>query len=135
MSTRHPARPVTLWTGWIAFAAVMISVVGLYNLLTGLAAATSDDVYVTTPGLVILLDVTTWGWIHAVWGALLLVTGVATLLGKAWGRYAALGLVTVNMVTQLVLLPAYPFFAVVTIALEVLVVWAIVVHGEELERL
>ncbi|MCL8026425.1 DUF7144 family membrane protein [Nocardioides bruguierae] len=131
-----PRKPrPTLWVGPIAFAAVMIAVAGLFNVLTGLTAIATDDVYVTGSRALLVLDVTAWGWVHLVTGVLLLATGVMTLAGRLWARLAALALVVLNLLTQLVLLPATPYASMVTIALEVVVVWAILVHGEELENL
>ncbi|MBS44125.1 MAG: hypothetical protein CMH83_13365 [Nocardioides sp.] len=134
-SRTRPSGPITLWTGWIAFAAVMVFLVGAFHLVRGLTAVLSDDVFVTVPGAVLVLDVTAWGWVNTVWGLVLLVTGIAVLLGQAWARWVALGLVVTNMVVQLTLLPSAPLPATVTLIMETLVVWAILVHGEEVERL
>lgn len=131
----RPGTTTTLWVGWIAFAAVMISLSGLFNAISGLAAVFSDDLFTVTPRGVLVLDVTGWGWVHLVLGVGLLATGVGTLLGSMVARMAALVLVALNMVSQLLLMPAYPFWSIVVIAMDILVIWAITVHGEEIESL
>ena len=41
----------------------------------------------------------------------------------------------VNMISQLLFMPAYPFWALLIIVLDVVVLWALVVHGEEMRTL
>jgi hypothetical protein len=126
-------RPPTLWTGWIVFAGVMLGVVGSFNVITGLAALLADDVYVGGDRVTVALDVTSWGWVHLIWGAIMVAAGVALMAGRLWARMLAVFLVSVNMMTQLLVMPGYPFWALLVIAVDAVVIWAILVHGEELE--
>ena len=123
----------TGWTGWVVFAGVMLAVVGTFNVITGLAALLADDVYVSGERATVALDVTSWGWVHLIWGAIMAATGVALMVGRLWARMLAVFLVAVNMMTQLLVMPGYPFWALLVIAVDALVIWAILVHGEELE--
>ncbi|WP_196781031.1 DUF7144 family membrane protein [Nocardioides sambongensis] len=127
------ARQRTLWVGPIAFAAVMLCIVGLFNVVTGLTAVTSDEITLGTEDLVVILDVTAWGWVHLLLGVLLFLTGLAVLLGQTWGRVVAVALLAVNMVTQVVLVEATPYASLAVIGLEVVVIWALIVHGDEVD--
>jgi hypothetical protein len=117
--------------GWVAFAAVMMIIVGAFNALTGLVAVFTDDVYVAGARNIVVLDVTTWGWVHIALGIGLVVAGAFLAQGALWARIVATILVMINMFSQMMLLPAYPFWALVIIVVDVLVLWAIVVHGDE----
>ena len=64
------------------------------------------------------------------WGGM--ATGAALSSGATWARLVAVIVVVLNLVAQLVVMPAYPFWAMLIIAVDVLVIWAIIVHGEEL---
>jgi len=129
------SRRPTLWVGWIAFAGFMLVMTGLFNLMSGLTAVFTDEVYVGGPRVgTLVLDVTGWGWVHVILGLVLLATGVALMMGQWWARSAAIGFVALNLLTQMALLPAYPFWALLTITVDILVVWAITVHGDELAR-
>lgn len=121
----------TAWVGWIAFASVMLFVVGGFNIIDGLAAIFKDEVFVNTSKGALVFDLTAWGWIHVVLGLLQLFVGYALLRGALWARITAVVLVAVNAVEQLAFLGAYPIWAALIIALDVIVIWAIVVHGDE----
>src|SRR5919106_4617836 len=79
----------------------------------------------------VLLDLSAWGWAHFIVGLLQVVVGLVLFTGARWARIAAIVLVMLNAVAQLAALNAQPTWAVIIIALDVLVLWALVVHGEE----
>jgi hypothetical protein len=129
------AQRVTGWVGWVWFAAFGLLTVGLFNLVAGLVAAfSSEHVLAWTGEGVAIVDVSTWGWVHLVLGLLLVVAGFALFGGSAWARYLAVVLVVLNMVAQFVSLPTTPWWSLVVIVLDVVVLWALVVHGAEVER-
>ncbi len=131
MSSSTPSR--TLWVGWIAFAGVLMLLAGMFNVIGGLAAVFTDDVFVSGPsGGALVLSVTGWGWVHLLWGLVLFVAGLGLFSGNVLARGLAVVLVALNMVTHMLLMPAYPFWSLLTIAIEVLVIWALTVHGHEL---
>ena len=126
---------VTAWVGWVWFAGVVLLMLGLFNAISGLVAAFSPEKLV---GLgeqgIVVLDVSTWGWVHLVVGILLVLVGFALLAGRGWARLVAIVLVVLNVLTQFVALPASPWWSLVTIVLGLFVLWALVVHGDEAER-
>lgn len=123
----------TGWVGWIWFAAVMLIVLGAFNALSGLVALFRRGYYVVGDSGVLLFSLVGWGWIHLVIGVLAIAAGIVLFKGAMWARVAAIVLVAINALTQLAFLAAYPVWATLIIALDVLVIWAIVVHGGELE--
>ena len=138
MNTRQSTTrttEITGWVGWIAFAGMMMLMVGVFNIISGMAAVFNDEIFVTAGNLTVLLDVTTWGWVHIVLGLALVGTGLALASGQTWARVVGVVLVMVNMASQLVALPAYPWWAMIVIAVDVIVLWAIIVHGDEAKAL
>ncbi len=118
-------RPVR-WDGWVRFGAVLVTVVGAFSVIEGLVALLAPSFFVTGGGRVLALNLAGWGWLHLVLGALVLVTGLGLLAGApTWARTVALGLVAINMVVQLVWLPAFPIWSIVIIALDLLVIYAV----------
>jgi hypothetical protein len=126
-----PAAKPTGWVGWIVFTAAMMVILGLFNVINGLAAIFADDLFVTGPGGPIVLDVTAWGWVHFLVGLAVATAGAFLLQGATWARIVAICAVMVNLVAQVLFLPAYPAWSMLIIAVDVLVLWALIVHGEE----
>jgi E3 ubiquitin-protein ligase DOA10 len=129
---RSGATAETGWVGWVWFAAVMLIVLGAFNTVSGLVALFRRSFYVVADDDVLVFPLTTWGWIHLVIGVLAIIVGATLFSGAMWARVAAVVLVAINALTQLAFLVAYPIWATLIIALDVVVIWAIVVHGGEL---
>ncbi|MFC4001223.1 hypothetical protein ACFS2C_07300 [Prauserella oleivorans] len=127
----RPTSAATPWAGWITFGAVMMALLGFFNVIFGLIALFEDTYYAITPQGLLLFDLTTWGWIHLLVGAAAVLAGFALMSGATWARAAAVILASFNAVAHLAFLPAYPIWSVIAIALDVLVIWAVVVHGGE----
>lgn len=130
----EPPR-ATWWLGPIAFAAVMIAMAGLFNVISGSVALFSDDIFVVGPRGALVLNATGWGWVHLLFGIMLVATGVGVLMGALWAQLVAIVLVAVNMCSQLLLLPAYPLWSVVIIAVDALALWALMMHSDEVASL
>jgi hypothetical protein len=131
-ASHSPVAPKsTGWVGWIVFTAAMLLMLGVFNAVNGLAAIFADDIFVTGASGAVIFNVATWGWVHLVLGVLAAATGVALMQGATWARAVAVGFVMLNMLTQLLFLPAYPFWSLLIIVLDVLVLWALIVHGDE----
>ena len=128
--TPTSSRP-TAWVGWTVFTPIMMMMIGVFNAVDGFAAIAADDIFVTGAAGSVVLDVGTWGWVHLVVGAVIATAGVFLLEGATWARFVAIGAVMINMTSQLLFLPAYPFWALLIIVLDVLALWALIVHGNE----
>jgi hypothetical protein len=120
------------WVGWIWFAGLVLVLVGTINAIEGLAAIVEDDVFVTTgEGGLLVFDLTTWGWVHLLLGALQILAGLALFSGATWARVTAIVLVMLSVIGHIAWLNAQPAWSVIVIVLDLLVLWALVVHGDE----
>jgi hypothetical protein len=130
-----PPRQVTGWVGWVAFAGVMLVMLGVFQLIEGLVAIFDNGYFVVRPdGLVVNVDYNAWGWLHFALGVLGIVIGLGLLRGNAAARVAGVILAAVSAIVNLGFIAAYPVWSTIIIAVDVIVIYAIVVHGGELER-
>ncbi|MBF6136832.1 hypothetical protein IU501_28025 [Nocardia otitidiscaviarum] len=119
-SVRHGVAAVTS-----IGAGVLLLTVGTVSLLQGIAAVIDDEIFVVGVEYVYRIDTTSWGWIHIVLGAVLMLCSVGLMMGTAWGRGAAIGFAALSIVANFLWLPYYPWWSVLIIALDVVVIWAV----------
>jgi hypothetical protein len=129
-----PARPQTTgWVGWIVFAGVMMLILGMFHAFQGLIALFQHDYYlVAENGLTIHVNYTGWGWTHLIFGIVVLAAGAALLVGQTWARVVAVVLAVLSAVVNAGFLAAYPVWSAIMIAVDILVIWALTVHGGEM---
>jgi hypothetical protein len=123
----------TAWAGWLVFAAMMMFLLGSFQVIQGLVAIFDDGFYHTTEsGLVIDVDYTAWGWVHLLLGVLIFISGLGVLAGNLAARTVAVGLAGLSALANLLFVEAYPIWSILLIAVDVLVIYALTVHGREL---
>jgi hypothetical protein len=131
-SARSPE--VTGWVGWIVFAATMMMIVASFHVIQGLVAVFNDKYYlVAKSGLTVELDYTAWGWTHILIGAVLFVAGLALFAGQMWARVIGVGLAGLSALANFAFIASYPFWSAIVIAIDVLVIMALTVHGREMK--
>jgi lysylphosphatidylglycerol synthetase-like protein (DUF2156 family) len=121
-------------TGGVVFAGVLLLLNGALAVLQGIAAIAEDDVYARVGGYVYELDLTGWGVIHVVLGALLLATGYGLLKDMAWARFAGILLASLSLVAQFLFLPYAPVWSVIMMAIDVFVIWALTGRQDQADR-
>ena len=99
--------------------------VSLFQILQGIAAVAQDTVYLTGVEYVYQLDVTSWGWIHIVVGAVALATGIGVLTARTWAYLAGIVLTTLSSIANFAFLPYFPIWSGIVIAFNVAVIWAL----------
>lgn len=121
-------------THWLRFAGIIMTIIGVFGILEGITALVDRYYFITgTYGTVFSINLAGWGWFHIIVGALVLIAGVA-LLGTeipTWARVVGVAFVSVNMVLNLLWLPAAPLWAVIVIALDVFILFALVAAHRE----
>jgi hypothetical protein len=123
----------TLWTGWAIFAGIVLFLVGVFQASAGLVALFNDDAFlVTTDRLAVTFDYTAWGWIHLVLGSIVAIAGIAIFRGEVWGRAVGVVVAGLSAFAHLLFIPAFPLWSLIVIAMDVLVIYALCVHGGEL---
>ena len=119
-------QAVSPWAHGIAvFAGVVMIVGGAFQALEGLAGIVRDEWLVVLPEYVFAFDLTLWGWIHLLVGLALLVIGVSLLRGQTWARVAGMVTAVISAILNFVWLPFSPWWALLIIAVDFLVIWAL----------
>jgi hypothetical protein len=111
--------------GFVIFAGVLLIVNGMINVFEGLVALFDDERLVITPENLIVVDVTGWGWVLLISGALLLAVGCGLLAAQTWARITAIVVVGLHTVVQIVSISAYPVWTLLMIAIDVVVLYAL----------
>jgi hypothetical protein len=130
-TTASRAEPSGWAVGLASFAGFMLVLVGAFQFFEGLAAIIKDQFYVVGPNYVYDLDVTAYGWIHLIWGSIVAAAGFGVLAGKLWARLVGIVVASLSAIAQFFYIPYYPLWAVLIIALDVAVIWALCVYGRD----
>ena len=119
--------------GWTWFAAIMMWVIGTFHAIAGLVGIVNDTFYAVTPEYVFQFDVTAWGWIHLIAGVIVFLAGFSLLTGQVWARTIGVIMAVVSILVNFAWLPWYPVWSILMIAAGVFVIWALTVHGRDIE--
>jgi hypothetical protein len=117
-------------SGWVSFAGVMIAIVGIMNVIYGIAAIDSANFYVNNARYV-FSDLNTWGWVMLCLGVLQVAASVSILGGTSWGRWVGIGTAGLNAIAQLLFLPSYPLLSLALFTLDILVLYGLIAHGRK----
>lgn len=126
-----PANVSPWAAGGTMFAGVLLLVDGVFGVVKGIAGIASDEVYARIDNYVFKFDVTAWGWIHLALGIVLLVVGWGILSGATWARVAGVALAALSLVVNFIWLPYQPVWAIVSIAIDTFVIWALCTDRSE----
>ncbi|MBL1287864.1 hypothetical protein PV394_18755 [Streptomyces sp. NE06-03E] len=128
-SSRPSASEPSPWgAAGAMFAGVVLLVDGILSIVKGIAGIASDDVYTRISNYTFKFDITAWGWIHLVLGVILVFVGWGILKGAAWAWGVGIGLAALNLIANFMWLPYQPVWAVISIALDTFVIWALCAH-------
>jgi hypothetical protein len=132
-SAPHRREP-TAWVGFVLFAGIMLVMMGGFEAIQGLVALFKDEYYVVTrSGLLLNVDYTTWGWTHLIIGLVAIATGIGVMLGQMWARVVGIIVAVISAFANLAFIAAYPLWCTIVIAMDVLVIYALAVHGREVK--
>ncbi|SHI13989.1 DUF7144 family membrane protein [Streptomyces sp. 3214.6] len=126
--TSPPAARAGLAAGGVLFAGVLMFVSGILAVFQGIAAISDDDVYARVGDYVYEMNLTGWGWVLLIVGVVAAVTGWGLLKGAEsveWARIMGIVLASLSLILQFLFLPYAPVWALVQIAIDVFVIWAL----------
>ena len=114
--------------GLIVFASVLLLVIACFNLIDGIAAVARSHVFIAGAHYV-FGDLRAWGWITLIIGALQLLAAAGVLAGNQLARWFAVAVVGLNAIGQMFFIPAYPFWSLTIIAVDVVALWGLCAYG------
>jgi hypothetical protein len=129
-------REPTAWVGWIVFAGTIMVMLGIFHVIQGFVALFNEQYFlVGSSGLVVNMDFTTWGWLQIIAGTIVAAAGACLFTGQMWARVVGVLLAMVSALVNISFLAAYPVWSLMMIALDVIVILALTVHGSEMKAL
>jgi len=133
MAQVHHEAPTSGWVGMAMFGGVMMMVAGTFHAMAGLVGLFNSSYWlVPSSELVVSVNYTAWGWLHLIIGVLAIAAGAGILAGQAWARVTGVVLAVISALVNLAFLAAFPLWATLIIAIDVLVIYALVAHGKEI---
>lgn len=130
---RGPGEYPDETSGWAiggaTFAACMILIIGVFQVISALTAIIDDDFFVVGQHYTFHLDTTAWGVIHLIIGIILLATGWGLFMRAPWAGITAIFIVSLSAIANFFFIPYYPFWSILVIALDVWVIWALTRPG------
>ncbi len=111
--------------GMTLVAAVLMMIGGVLDFFAGLAALIRGQFFVTLPNYAFSVSVHNWGWLHLIAGIVVFVTGAALLTDQLWARIVGVVVAGLSAILNFVMLPYQPLWAVIVIALDVLIIIAL----------
>ena len=114
--------------GLVFFAAVLLVIVGFFNIIEGISAIANSHVFVANAHYV-FANLRTWGWITLIIGVLQLIAAGGIVTGNQLARWFAVVVVGLNAIDMMFFIPAYPFWALVIIAVDIVALYGLCAYG------
>ena len=114
--------------GWIAFAGVMLLIIGTMNFIGGIAAIDDANFYVANAQFVIS-DLNTWGWVILITGTAQVLAGLGLFVRNQFARWLGVGFASLNALGQLLMIAAFPLWSLAIFAVDVLIIYGLIVYG------
>ena len=130
---RHPRQDAASRAAWAAggtvFAGLMLLIAGVMAILEGIVGINRDAVFTLNSGsYTYRFDIASWGWIHLALGVVALLVGYGVLRGAEWGRIGGILIAGLNMIANFLFLPYQPVWAIVMVAIDVFIIWALATY-------
>jgi hypothetical protein len=110
-------------------AGVLMILTGLYGFLVGLAMVLRAPFFVYHGGYLYAWSTHNWGWVELILGAVVFAAGACVLLGMVWARAVGIILATMSAVASFLVLPYYPIWSIIGIAVDLFIIWALVAYS------
>jgi hypothetical protein len=133
---RSNSGVLTWWVGWVLFAGIALFTAGAFNAIEGLVALFNPDYYrAARSQLTGQVDYRVYGWTLLVFGVLLASAGYGLMAGRTWARVIGVIAAVISGFTNFAFMAAYPLWTALTMTLDVVVIYALIVHGREVKLL
>ncbi len=124
---------MTGWVGWGYFASLMMMILGVFHGIAGLTAIFKENYFVVTANHLLVFNFQTWGWVTLVLGIIIFFAGLELLRGAMWARIVGVMLAALSFLANMSFMNAYPLWSLTLMVVDVLIIYALTVHGSELK--
>jgi hypothetical protein len=111
--------------GWTVFAALVLLLVGGFNMVQGLVALFAPERLFITSEEMVVLDFDRWGWVLLIWGAVLVAASWGLSVNATWARVFAITVAMLNALGQLTWIGVQPYLSLLIIALDIGIIWGL----------
>jgi len=119
-------------SGWVTFAGFLFFVVGIFHVIDGISALSRAHVfYISGSPNGLFWNIRFWGVVLLIVGGLGIWAGYAVLNRQEIGRTMGIILAGGGIIVQLMFLSAEPTWALIMVAMWIIVLYALIVHGDE----
>jgi hypothetical protein len=118
-------------SGWVMYATVMFVIIGILDVIYGLTMIINDEWVVFTADTIWYLDISAWGWITLLMGVVALAVAGGVYTGQTWARVVGIVAGVLAAVNAFFVMPYYTVWGIAILAMSMLVIWALAVHGDE----
>jgi len=133
MSERMPSSAAV---GWITFAGTLMVIAGGFKILQGLGwIINSNNTFPDGNDAVLGQSATSWGWFQLLLGAVVLLAGLAVFSGNVLARTVGVIAAVVSVFSAFASMTFYPFWSITIIAIDIAVIWALTVHGRDIQKM
>ena len=115
-------------SGWVTFAGVMLFIVGVLNLIYGIAAI-GDSSFFVQDQKYILSNLNTWGWVTLILGLFQLFAAFSLWSGGLYGRMVAILAASLSAIGALLSIPAYPLWSLAVFAIDIIIIHQVAKYG------
>jgi hypothetical protein len=111
-------------------AGVLMMLGGAWDFLAGLATVLKHGFLAHVNSTYAYhWNINSWGWTTLAIGAVVFAAGVSVLLGMTWARVVGVIVASFSAITAFMFLPYYPVWAIILVAIDVYIIWALVSVG------
>ncbi|MFE1176855.1 hypothetical protein [Streptomyces sp. NPDC058773] len=124
-----PPVPPSERSHWVAFAAILLMLSGLFDLINGFVALLDHGYYATTANhgnRLLIFNFSAWGWVWIIIGVAQVLASLGVLLGVRAARIAGIALAALCLIGQLMFLSAFPYWSIFVMAMSLLVIYGLV---------
>jgi hypothetical protein len=132
MATTDYDRGYEKGAGWLLFASVVLLIVGAFNTILGLTLIAGDEIYVTgkDSSVVLVGDVSGWGWVILIVGILEVIASFGVLARSQAARWFGIIMAVLAALAHLpVFFGRQPLYSLVVVLMSVLVIYGLAQYG------
>jgi len=122
--------------GWIVFAAIVLGVAGVMRIFDSIWAFRYHGVLPQHfEDAIFGTSLKTYGWVYLVVGILLILSAFAVLSRSQIGIWVGVVFAALASISAIWWMPYYPIWSLTYVGLGVLVIYALIAHGYDSEKM